>query len=195
MSAQDAPVVRPIVFLSLLLILAGVAPGVRLARAQSLADVAKKEEARRKTVPEATKVYTNKDLSAQPAGSPPPPSAAKPAKTEDAPKDGETKESKDAKDKEPAKDKSYWSGRMSKLQEQIDRDEIHAQATQTQVNVLTAEFVNHGDPGQRLIIEQNRQKALAELNRLTQSITDGKKSVADLEEEARRAGVPPGWLR
>jgi hypothetical protein len=195
MSAQQPPLVRPIVFLWLLLILAGVAPGVRLARAQSLADVAKKEEARRKTVPEAVKVYTNKDLSAQPPGSPPPPAAAKPAKTEDAPKDGETKDPKDAKDKEPAKDKSYWSGRMSKLQEQIDRDEIHAQATQTQVNVLTAEFVNHGDPGQRLIIEQNRQKALAELNRLTQSITDGKKSVADLEEEARRAGVPPGWLR
>jgi hypothetical protein len=30
---------------------------------------------------------------------------------------------------------------------------------------------------------------------LKQAIVDGKKAIADLGEEARRAGVPPGWLR
>ena len=37
-------------------------------RAQSLAELAKKEEERRKTVPEPAKIYTNKDLTAVPGG-------------------------------------------------------------------------------------------------------------------------------
>ena len=64
---------RPLV--ALLLILAGTGFFAPL-RAQTLAEVAKKEEERRKAVPKPAKVYTNKDLSALPAGSAPPPSAA-----------------------------------------------------------------------------------------------------------------------
>ena len=188
MSSKHAPLCRPVI--SLLLILAGIGPGVRLARGQSLADVSKKEEARRKTIPEAAKVYTNKDLNAQPAGSPPPPAPAASAKAGDAPKAAE-KDGKDAKDK----DKSYWSGRMKKLQDQVERDESYVLAIQTRINSLTADFVNRDDPAQRVIIERDRQKALAELSRLKKSITDGKKSIVDLEEEARHAGIPPGWLR
>jgi len=190
MSSKHAPLVRPIV--SLLLILAGFGLGVRLARAQSLADVAKKEEARRKTIPETAKVYTNKDLNAQPG--PPPPPAGPPVKAEDASKDTE-KDTKDAKDKEPAKGKAYWSGRLKKLQDQVDRDETFVLAIQTRINSLTADFINRDDPAQRTIIDRDRQKSLAELARLKQGIIDGKKSITEVEEEARRAGVPPGWLR
>jgi hypothetical protein len=66
---------------------------------------------------------------------------------------------------------------------------------QTRINSLNADFVNRDDPAQRAVIERDRQKALAELARLKQSILDTKKKTADFEEEARRAGVPPGWLR
>ena len=45
------------------------------------------------------------------------------------------------------------------------------------------------------VIERNRQRALGELDRLKKAIEGGKKAIADLEEEARRASVPPGWLR
>jgi hypothetical protein len=45
------------------------------------------------------------------------------------------------------------------------------------------------------VIEQNRQKALGELGRLQKAIVDDKKAITDLEEDARRAGVSPGWLR
>ena len=40
---------------------------------------------------------------------------------------------------------------------------------------------------------QTRQ--LAELAKLKEQIQKDKKALADLDEEARRAGVPPGWLR
>jgi hypothetical protein len=62
---------------------------------------------------------------------------------------------------------------------------------QTRINSLNADFVNRDDPAQRAVIERDRQKALAELGRLKQGVLDTKKAIADLEEEARRAGVRP----
>jgi hypothetical protein len=177
----------------LLLILAAGA-----ARAQSLADVAKKEEERRKTLPEVGKVYTNKDLTAVPAGSTPPPSAPS-SKSGDASKDAgnaaKDAKDKDDKDKEPVKDQAYWIGRLKTLQDQLSRDQNFADAIQTRINSLSADFVNRDDPAQRAVIERDRQKSVAELARLTKSVQDTKKAIADFQEEARRAGVPPGWLR
>jgi hypothetical protein len=182
------------------------------AQAQSLADVAKKEEERRKASPEATKVYTNKDLNAAPAPSTPPPSTpaggtkdtkdakdAKDAKDTKDPKDPKAVDdkAKDANGKDPVKDKdkAYWSGRLKTLQDQLDQNQILVDAIQTRINALSTDFVNRDDPAQRSVIERDRQKALSELARLKKAVVDGKKAIADLEEEARRAGVPPGWLR
>jgi hypothetical protein len=176
-------------------------------QAQSLADLARKEEERRKNIAEAAKLYTNKDLNAASSSSMPPVAAipAKPPadaakdagkgkdKDQEA-KDGEKKE-KDANGKEIVKDKAYWAGRLKALQDQLDQNQTYAEAVQTRINALTTDFVNRADPAQRAVIERDRQKALAELARLKQAILDGKKAVGTLEEEARRAGVPPGWLR
>jgi hypothetical protein len=167
--------------------------------AQSLADVGKKEEERRKSTPQPAKVYTNKDLSPAPAGSAAPVPAAKDAKDSAAAK-GATKDAKDgkggdAKDGGGTKDQKYWSDKMKSLREQLDRDQTFLDALQNKINSLTTEFVNRDDPAQRTVIEQNRQKALGELGRLQKAILDDKKAITDLEEEARRAGVSPGWLR
>jgi hypothetical protein len=37
--------------------------------------------------------------------------------------------------------------------------------------------------------------SLAELEKLNKEITEKRKAVSAVEEEARKAGVPPGWLR
>jgi len=168
------------------------------ARAQSLAEVAKKEEDRRKTVPSPSKVYTNKDLAPTPAGSPPPPAVSttpsSPDSAKSAPEDSKTA-AKDGAEKGPVKDQAYWAGRLKALQDKLARDQDYADAMQTRINSLTTDFVNRDDPAQRAVIETNRQKSLAELARLTKSVQDTKKALADFLEEARRAGVPPGWLR
>src|SRR5206468_790867 len=101
----------------------------------------------------------------------------------------------DAKDSGAAKDQKYWSDKMKSLREQLDRDQTFLDAIQNKINSLTTDFVNRDDPAQRTVIEQNRQKALSELARLQKAIADDKKAVTELEEEARRAGVSPGWLR
>jgi hypothetical protein len=173
------------------------------AQAQSLAELARKEEERRKNVPETGKVYTNKDLNAAPGPSAPAPAGSPAAPAADAAKDtAKEKDAKDVKEKDvngkevaKDKDKAYWAGRMKTLQDQVEQSQTYAEAIQTRINALSTDFVNRDDPAQRSVIERDRQKAVAELTRLKQAIVDGKKSIANLEEEARRAGVPPGWLR
>ena len=179
-----------------MLFLAGSAAALR---AQTLADVAKKEEARRKEVKEPAKTYTNKDLTTPPSTASQPASAAIPptadaAKDAKAKKDAEDKDKAD-KDKGPAKDQTYWAGRIKALRTQLDRDQTYADALQTKINSLAADFVNRDDPAQRAQIARDKQKAMDELNRLKAAIQNDKKAITDLEEEARKAGVPPGWLR
>ena len=171
-----------------------LAGGVAMVRAQSLAEVAQKEEERRKSVKPASKVLTNKDLGAVPPAdvTPPPPADAKPA---EAAKTAKPAEPSAADSKTPVKDQAYWSGRMKELRTQLDRDQIYAEALQTRINALTTDFVNRSDPAQQAVIAQDRQRAVVELDRLTKATAEGKKAIADLEEEARRASVPPGWLR
>jgi hypothetical protein len=166
------------------------------ALAQTLGEVAKKEEERRKTAQPA-KVYTNKDLGSVPTSTPPPPAPAADSTADKSAdkaidkKDGDAKD----KDKEPAKDKAYWASRKKSLQEALDRDQTYAEALQSRINALSTDVVNRDDPAQRSVLERDRQKAMADLQRLTKQIQDDKKALADLDEEARRAGVPPGWLR
>jgi hypothetical protein len=187
---------RPAVVLLLVLTAIGISVPLR---AQSLAEVAKKEEERRKALPSQAKVYTNKDLTAPPAGTPPAPSGAAATQSlADAARsaaDGD-KAAKDTEGKgsEP-KNQAYWAGRRKVLQDKLDRDESFLQALQTRINSLSADVVNRDDPAQRAVLERERLKAVADLGRLQQEIVGGKKALADLEEEARRAGVPAGWLR
>jgi hypothetical protein len=164
------------------------------ARSQSLGDVARKEEERRKDVKAPAKVYTNRDLG-QPLTAPPP-ETAKPAPTSptDASKDA-AKAGDDKSKAAPAKDQAYWAKRKKELTDKLARDKVLVDAVQSRINALTADFAARADPVQRAAIERDRQQALSELGRLQQDIKDTQKALADFDEEAHKAGVPPGWLR
>jgi hypothetical protein len=181
--------------LAVVVVVVGLAGEVRPVHAQSLGDVARTEEERRKDVKTPAKVITNKDLSAVPG---PSPGSVSSAPATDAAKDtAKAQGDKDkAKEKDtPQKDQAYWVGRKKGLQDKLAQDQTLTDAMQSRINALTADFAARGDPVQRSAIERDRQRALSELDRLQKSIVDGKKALADLDEEARKAGVPPGWLR
>jgi len=168
--------------------------------AQTLAELAKREAERRKAAPVPAKTYTNDDLKQLP-----PPAGTATSKTAeelkagDAPKPavkaGDLEKVDATKPSEPAKDEAYWRGRITAAHDDIRRNEAFLEAMQTRVNALTADFTARDDPSQRAKIAEDRQKALAEMARLKEDIDKGKKLVVDIEEEARRAGVPPGWIR
>ena len=192
---------------ALLGLLVGAGPSV----GQSLADVARKEADRRKTVKDSGKVYTNKDLPNVPPPSPtatgtPPvatPNLDKPDKSgkdsaaEARPggPDAAGKEDGDKQRSAKPKDQEYWGKRMKELRDQLERDQTYVDALQSRINALNTDFVNRDDPAQRSRIATDRDKAVAELDHLKKQIVDDKRAIADYEEEARRSGAPPGWLR
>ena len=70
-----------------------------------------------------------------------------------------------------------------------------AVALQNRVDGLWAEFTARDDPARRAGIEADRQAALEGLENANTEIEDLTEQIADTREEARRANVPPGWLR
>jgi hypothetical protein len=174
--------VWPIVIIAMVLV-SGASP----VAGQSLAEVARQEEARRKEIKQPAKVYTNKDLASVPSPSPPPqtaPSAASAADAAGKEAAGDPK-GKDAKDPGVVKDQAYWSSRMKALTAQLDSDQLMVDALRLRISALTAVATSGPD----------LQRATDELDRLTQAVERDKQAIADFPEEARKASVPPGWLR
>src|SRR3989442_10638328 len=98
--------VRGLVAALALLLLSGA---ITALRAQSLADVAKKEEERRKSLKESGKTYTNSDLHSVPPATATAASSAEPAKPATrTPSDADKDKKAAAKDKDPPKDKADW---------------------------------------------------------------------------------------
>jgi hypothetical protein len=72
---------------------------------------------------------------------------------------------------------------------------VFAEALQSRINALTADFAARDNPIERAQLADERQKALADLERVKTDVDKSRKQIADIEEEARKSGVPPGWLR
>ena len=151
------------------------------------------------------KTYTDKDLKpvpAAPADAEAADTAADGTKADAAePKDGASAvadakaDAKKPKADDEVKDEEYWSKRMEAARAQLERDETFLSAMQNRIDSLTTDFVNRDDPAQKNLIATDRQKALTELDRLKKAVEEDKKAIPALEEEARREGVPAGWLR
>jgi hypothetical protein len=179
-----------------------VVVGAAAASAQSLADVARKEEMRRKAVAGSGKVYTNDELQPEPApsGSAPaatpapatPPAAAPPAAAGTEP---QTPADGAAPSVTTPKTEAEWRKRVADERDALSRAQIFAEALQSRINVLSADFVNVDDPAKRNVVGNERQKALAELDRVKQEIQQRQKAITGIQDEARRAGVPAGWTR
>ena len=183
-----------------LLIVALLAISSGWGQAQSLADVARAEEARRQDVAKAKKVYTNNDLRPDTSRPAPPssaagtaatPATAAPATAKPAP--GAAAAPAEAPGE--ARDQAYWSGRIGEARSQLDRNRAFATALQNRIDMLWTDFVNRDNPVERSTIERDRNGALADLDRLKKEMDEQTKAIAAIEEEARRAGVPAAWLR
>ena len=173
--------------LVVLVALAGAASG------QTLADVARKEETRRKDIKKPSRILTNKDLK---ASENPPPADGQPAA--DAPAEAPQDKAEDDQPKADgttANDEQAWRQKAASARAALERSESYLDALQSKINGLWAEFTSRDNYVERARIEAERKKALAEFDRVKAEVEDRKKAITDLEEEARRANVPPGWLR
>lgn len=178
-------------------------PGWAAARQQppSLAEMARQEVERRKAIKVPGKVYTDKGAKpaaaaparvAGAAAQPPTPTLAAASTPVSAEAPVATPKAEEGDD---GKGESYWRGRINEARENLRRNESFAEALQSRVNALTTDFAARDDPNQRAKIGDDRQKALAEQERVRAEIEAARKLIATIEEEARQAGAPPGWLR
>lgn len=175
---------------------------VSLAQDSPLVEAAKKEKERRAKV-KGTKVFTNQDIqefkkknniedeeevvSTEEEGEPESAGAEKTPKTA-------------AKEKEKEKDLSmneeYWRGRYQNASARVQQAQEKVNQLQSDINSLNQQFYAEGDGvGQRPLIESERGARLTELEAAKAELEQARQDFTNLEEEARRAGAPPGWVR
>jgi len=94
-----------------------------------------------------------------------------------------------------AADEKAWRARMDAAREALDRDQVLLDAMQSRINALTTDVIARDDPAQKALLEKQRLRALDELKRLTAQVAGDQKAIADVEEDARKQGIPPGWIR
>jgi len=180
-----------------------VLAGTTLLAAQ-LGDVARKEAERRKTVKSAGKAYTNDNIKPDPSPSAAPVSSGSPTESpretpsepgsSSAPMTAETPQVS-ADPAERKKAEAQWREKVKSAREALERAQTLADALQSKVNALNTDFVNRDDPAQRARISQDRDKALADMDKAKKEIEQHTKAIARIQEDARRAGAPAGWVR
>lgn len=182
-----------VVLIAALAVCASILPAI----AQSLGDIARQEAARRNAVKQPAKVFSNDNLKvvppAVPAAAPGEPGAQPAAPAEAAA--GEAAAEKEPPAPDPRKDPDYWRKRMSEAVQARDRNAFLMEAVQSRINALTTDFYARDDPYQRSQIGVERQKTLDELERMKLDQAELEKKIADIQEDARRSNIPPGWLR
>lgn len=186
-----------------------------VAPSAQLGDIARKEAERRKTVKTAGKTYTNDNIAPDPSPTTAPAPSSAPSGSSGAGSSSSSASDKSATDKSAAdttdkaappkpvstdpaerkKDEALWRERIKNERDALEKARSFAEALQSRINALNTDFVNRDDPQQRAKIAADRDKALADLERAKKEIADHTKKIAAIQEDARRAGAPAGWVR
>jgi len=164
---------------------------VSFAEDSALVKAAKKEKERRAKV-EAKKTLTNQDIEEIRTKQLGIESTAVPG-DESA---EETKGDKKDKKEDPAQSEEYWRGRKQETDQRVQDAQSKVQELQTEITNLTTAFYAESDGvAQRPVIESERIERLKELEQAKQDLENARAESDGLEEEARKAGALPGWIR
>jgi hypothetical protein len=161
----------------------------------SLGEAALRESIRRQATTKSTATLTNLGREEEP-----PPAAAvsglpTPPEPQPAVAGAAGSPAAAAKAADPAQDEQWWRARMNNARLAVDKDNLLIDALQSRINALQADVVNIDDPVQQGKARQNLGKALTELDSMKQKRDTDLKSIAAIQDEARRSNVPPGWIR
>ena len=162
--------------------------GVGSVGAQSLADVARKEEARRDKLAKPSKVYTDADVRKYAPVAPGAQAAAATVTALDA--NGKPIGQQAAAEGLPA-DEAGWRARLQNARDGVDRNRLLLSALEQQARAAARRA---GTPDGEEPAADGTSRA-AEIKRLKAEMDEFRATLANAEEDARKAGVPPGWVR
>ena len=163
---------------------------------KTLGEAAQREAIRRQIVGKPKAALTN---IGQPAEIPLVPPAAPPAGDEQgAAASGDKTSDKAGADKaspEKVKDEKYWRERVATANDRLKRDQMMGEALQTRANSLRRDSVNMDDQTKQRQAREALQSTLDEITRNQKQIEEDRKAIQEIEVDARKAGVPAGWIR
>jgi hypothetical protein len=171
-----------------------------LALGQSLAEAARKERERREKLRKsgtAARTVTEEELASakgQLANEPekaPPATDAKAAETSG--ESGQPRKATPQPSEEQVRkaQEAQWRGRAAEARRRIDLAEARHLELQSQILFGQPEMMD--ESGRVTIHSPQQMKEMAD--QAEAEVAEAKKALDDLLEEARRARVPPGWLR
>ena len=155
-----------------------------------LVELSKKEKERRKKVKKTTKVITNETLLQLNYYS-------SSLRVQGGAKEEETisKSSKRKKEEDKYKDPNYWKNLKLKIETEIRDLEAKIKKLRDEVNFLSNQFLLEDRPMERGQVKNRLEEARGLLNQALKELEAKKKELENLYREARKKGVPPGWLR
>jgi hypothetical protein len=162
----------------------------------ALVKAAKKEKERRAKT-EAKKTLTNQDI--EEIRKKQPSSGIETTATEDeteATDESTTASTAKKQEADPTQTEEYWRSRKQEVDTRVQDAQSRVEQLQGEINSLTAAFYAEGDGvAQRPLIETERIERIKELEAAKQELQNARSESEGLEDEARRAGALPGWLR
>jgi hypothetical protein len=164
--------------------------------ATTLGEVARRETIRRQLVAPAARVYTNQDLPAFAVADTPQASVATASQDPDKPPAAKPAEPPPPAAEGDAKhDEAWWRTRITAARSAVTTDQLLAEALQSRINGLTADWINRDDPAQKAQLFEQRQRTIAELDRMKKTIDADQKAVQAILDDAKKNEVPAGWVR
>ncbi len=160
--------------------------GAAVASSQSLAEVAKKEKKRRdKNTTASTKTITDRELASSFGGLPPASSTVQ-TPASGAAEGGGTTAGAEGQEGDAAQDETktqaYWQNRVKGSKEKIAKLEQQLQS-------------EDWGQGQRVGVDPRGANNLGTRQQVEQQLSAARSELAAIQAEARKAGVPPGWVR
>jgi hypothetical protein len=92
-------------------------------------------------------------------------------------------------------DEKQWRDRVTTARQTLERDQLLMAAMDSRINSLNTDIINRDDPAQQAELRRQLQMAVAERARLQSQVDADQKAIEAIRLEARRLGVPPGWVR
>jgi hypothetical protein len=167
-----------------LLVIHVAALGAASAYSQTLAEVAKKEKARRgNNSGSATRTITDRELASSFGGLPPSSTVQTPASGESGTAAAaEGNAGAEGEKKDETKTPEYWQNRVKASKDKIAKLEQQLQS-------------DDWGEGQRMGVDPRGANNLGTRQKAEQDLAAARSELQAIQAEARKAGVPPGWVR
>lgn len=160
----------------------------------SLGEVALREAVRRHAVPASVRSITGADLGPAPER-PARPVVAPGGLGEVVPEGKPGDKPPTTSDEKEVRNEAWWRSRIMQARAALERDRVLVGALESRVAALTRDVASRDDPAQRAVLMAERVRALEELDLMRKQVTADTQAIEAIEDDARREGVPPGWLR